>query len=61
MTALRDPQTDKVTSIVCDHPGCSTVAPRDTKTLLHGGLRGLGWYCAGGSHLCPQHAEQHAP
>jgi hypothetical protein len=57
MSVQRDPKTDEITAIVCDEIGCMTKAPDDdTLIMKHHGLRGLGWYCSGGKHLCPVHA-----
>lgn len=56
MTALRNPDTGQITSIVCDADMCGEIAPSEFEALRGGGLRGLGWYCAGGKHLCPAHA-----
>lgn len=61
MSASRDPVTDEIVAIVCDEPGCKTAAPDDNTLLMkHQGLRGMGWYCSGGRHLCPKHADEGA-
>lgn len=45
---------------VCDHDDCDEIAPepgtyeKETGKAFPGWQR-LGWYCAGGAHLCPKH------
>ena len=42
--------------ITCDK--CGREAPPATEILAGHGLNNMGWRCRGGSHLCPEHAEQ---
>lgn len=41
----------------CDAEGCDVVAD-DAEIERSGGLRFMGWWAAGGKHLCPEHFEQ---
>jgi len=38
----------------CDQ--CDTMAPPAADILRGHGLVNMGWYCSGGTHLCPTHA-----
>lgn len=55
MTAIRNPQTDKIIAIECDDETCNVVAPDDDIIMKHLGLCNLGWHCLGGKHYCPEH------
>lgn len=46
----------KYVGINCDSPGCPTKAPSSDEILAGRGLNNMGWNCAGGVHLCPEHA-----
>lgn len=42
-------------AIYCNN--CGREAPPQIEIMKAGGLIAMGWYCAGGVHLCP--AEEH--
>lgn len=50
-------QDGQFRAIQCDATGCAAVNPPVIDPSLNKGLIGLGWYCAGGKHLCPDHAH----
>lgn len=43
----------------CDHAGCARIGPEDKEIAAAGGLKNMGWHCAGGRHFCPDHAKEH--
>lgn len=47
----------KSMKFTCDRSECS-VALTDNEITAAGGLRAMGWHCAGGKHYCPDHAEE---
>jgi hypothetical protein len=53
---IRNPDTEAVIAIQCDHAGCKTLAPDASVTLKAGGLIKMGWRCSGGTHYCQEHA-----
>ena len=56
---VRDEITSEYVGIKCN--ACEIVAP-PAETIMEGhGLISMGWYCSGGTHLCPGHADQGAP
>jgi hypothetical protein len=55
MTVHRDPVTREYLGLKCDK--CPTMAPPAREILAGHGLNNMGWKCAGGSHLCPEHAQ----
>ena len=54
MTVEYDSKGDFV-AIRCDK--CGAPNPPTEDLLMNRGLVGLGWYCAGGKHLCPDCKE----
>lgn len=42
--------------IKCDV--CEEISPPAAVLLDKGGLQGLGWYCSGGKHRCPEHFDE---
>lgn len=50
----RDPKTGEYLGIQCDE--CEAMSPPAADILAGHGLNHMGWYCSGGSHLCPAHA-----
>ena len=46
----RDDQGEFV-AIRCDK--CGKTSPPTDDLIINHGLIGLGWYCAGGKHVCP--------
>jgi hypothetical protein len=37
---------------------CREDAPPVSEIIKAGGLQNMGWYCVGGIHLCPKHADE---
>lgn len=56
-----DERTSVYSHIECDVEGCGEKSPPATVLLKSHGLQGLGWYCKGGHHRCPKHAEDETP
>lgn len=56
-TVEREDGVLKSMTFSCDHDGCDVVK-KDDEIESRGGLRAMGWYCAGGKHWCPEHAEE---
>lgn len=54
-------RTSVYSHIECDVEGCGERSPPDAILIKSHGLQGLGWYCKGGHHRCPKHAETDAP
>lgn len=51
MAVKRDQSTGEYLGLACDT--CGTMAP-DSATIIAGfGLIKMGWYCSGGTHICP--------
>jgi len=56
---IRDEITSEYVGIKCN--ACEIVAP-PAETIQEGhGLMNMGWYCSGGTHLCPDHVSEGAP
>lgn len=61
VSVVRDPATDRIMAIVCDGNTAGAPCPVEAPLVTRGapaapdGLVGLGWYCKGGKHLCPEH------
>lgn len=58
MSALYNPDTRILIGVACDAPDCEIVAPEQSIIMKHHGLINLGWYCKGGTHLCPDHKDE---
>ncbi len=56
---LRDKATGDYAGIICEF--CETEAPPASEILKGFGLNNMGWYCSGGKHYCPEHAEMGKP
>lgn len=54
----RDPKTGEYFGIQCSADGCEAMAPPAKAIMAAHGLHRLGWYCSGGTHLCPLHAGE---
>lgn len=57
MVRLMVEQDDKgeFVTIRCDK--CGKSSPPTEELIINKGLIGLGWYCAGGKHVCPDCKE----
>jgi hypothetical protein len=47
----RDEQTKEYIGIACNL--CKADAPPAKEIMAAHGLNRMGWYCSGGTHLCP--------
>lgn len=52
---IRDDKTGDYVGIQCSNTHCETMAPPAAEIILAHGLIRMGWYCSGGTHLCPLH------
>lgn len=50
MTVKRS-ATGTYIGLACDT--CDTLAPSTQEILAGHGLTAMGWYCSGGTHICP--------
>lgn len=56
---LRDEITGEFAGIGCNT--CNAAAPPAEEISRGHGLINMGWYCSGGTHLCPEHAAEGSP
>ncbi len=55
VTVTRHPDKSvKDMTFRCDAEDCGA-SPTDAEIIAAGGLRNMGWHCAGGRHFCPAH------